>query len=159
MPAKKKPEPKKGRPTKHTKQIADKICEQLAQGFTLREVCKSEEFPAESTVRLWALEDRDGFSAQYARAREIGYQTMADELLEISDDGRNDWMERNGEDDRGWVANGEHMGRSRLRVDTRKWLLSKALPKLYGEKVTTTHEAGDTLGALLGSISDMPRLK
>ena len=103
---------------------------------------------------LTKLED-----VHFARAREIGYQTMADELLEISDDGRNDWMERNGEDDRGWVANGEHMGRSRLRVDTRKWLLSKALPKLYGEKVTTTHEAGDTLGALLGSISDMPRLK
>ncbi len=159
MPAKKKPEPKKGRPTKYTKQIADKICEQLAQGFTLREVCKSEEFPAESTIRLWALEDRDGFSAHYARAREIGYQTMADELLEISDDGRNDWMERNGDDDRGWVANGEHMGRSRLRVDTRKWLLSKALPKLYGDKITATHEAGDTLSALLGSISDMPRLK
>lgn len=153
-----KTKPTKGRPTKFTKAIADKICEQLAIGLTLREACKSEELPAESTVRLWALEDRDGFSAQYARAREIGYQTMADELLEISDDGRNDWMERNGEDDRGWVANGEHMGRSRLRVDTRKWLLSKALPKLYGDKITATHEAGDSLGELLGTISAMPRL-
>lgn len=158
MPAKKKDAPKKGRPSKYSKLIADTICEKLAEGFTLREVCKSEEFPAESTVRLWALEDRDGFSAQYARAREIGYQAMADELLEISDDGRNDWMERNGEDDRGWVANGENMGRSRLRVDTRKWLLSKALPKLYGDKITATHEAGDTLGSLLGAISDLPRL-
>lgn len=156
MPAKTKPV--KGRPTKYTKALADKICEQLAEGFTLREICKPEEYPAESTVRLWALDDRDGFSAQYARAREVGYQTMADELLEISDDGRNDWMERNGEDDRGWVANGEHMGRSRLRVDTRKWLLSKALPKLYGEKVIATHEAGDSLTAFLGSISSLPRL-
>lgn len=157
MPAKKKPQ-ERGRPTKYTKAIADKICEQLANGMTLREVCRAEDMPPEQTVRRWALEDREGFSAQYARAREIGYMVMADELLEISDDGRNDWMERNGEDDRGWVANGEHMGRSRLRVDTRKWLLSKALPKLYGDKITTTHEAGDTLGELLGSISELPRL-
>ena len=157
MPAKKKPQ-ERGRPTKYTKAIADKICEQLAEGRTLREVCKADDMPPEPTVRRWALEDREGFSAHYARAREIGYQAMADELLEISDDGRNDWMERNSEDDRGWVANGENMGRSRLRVDTRKWLLSKALPKLYGDKITTTHEAGDTLGELLGSISALPRL-
>jgi hypothetical protein len=92
--------------------------------------------PHESTVRAWALEDRDGFSTQYTKAREIGYQSMADELMEIADDGRNDWMERRGEEDAGWQANGEHIQRSRLRVDTRKWMLSKVLPKIYGDKVT-----------------------
>ena len=62
---------------------------------------------------------------------------MADELLEVADDGRNDWMER--QDDNGgtsWQANGEHIQRSRLRVDTRKWMLSKALPKVFGDKIT-----------------------
>jgi hypothetical protein len=96
--------------------------------------------PWESTVRGWALDDREGFSAQYTRAREIGYLAMADELLEVSDDGRNDWLERS--DDNGGTSyqlNGEHVQRSRLRVDTRKWLLSKALPKVFGDKVTQEH--------------------
>lgn len=125
----------RGRPSLYNPELAAKICADLAEGYTLREVCKGEDMPAESTVRAWALEDRDGFSAQYTRAREIGYHSMADELLEISDDGRNDWMARHGEDDSGWQANGEHLQRSRLRVDTRKWMLSKALPKIYGDKV------------------------
>lgn len=129
-----------GRPSDFTAELAAKICEALADGKTLREVCRADDMPSETTVRRWALEDREGFSAQYARAREIGYQAMADELLEVADDGRNDWMERQGEDDKSaYVLNGEHVQRSRLRVDTRKWLLSKALPKVYGDKVTQEH--------------------
>lgn len=118
-----------------TREVADNILDGLAEGMTLREVCRQEGMPPESTVRLWVMDDRDGFAAQYARAREIGYQAMADELLEISDDGRNDWVERDGEA----VYNGDHVARSRLRVDTRKWLLSKALPKVYGDKVGVEH--------------------
>jgi hypothetical protein len=93
--------------------------------------------PSETAVRQWALEDREGFSEKYARAREIGYHKLADELLEISDDGTNDWVECEGED--GTKAppavDHEHIARSKLRVDTRKWLLSKCLPKIYGEKL------------------------
>lgn len=130
---------KKGRPPTYDAKIAEKICQRLANGETLRQVCRDDEMPPESTVRLWALDDREGFAAQYARAREIGYFSMADELLEVADDGRNDWMERHAEEDAGWVANGEHIQRSRLRVDTRKWMLSKALPKVFGDKVTQEH--------------------
>lgn len=72
--------------------------------------------PPESTVRRWVLDNED-FAAQYARAREAGYQCMADEILEISDDKEGD------------------PSRDRLRVDTRKWLLSKCLPKIYGDKL------------------------
>ncbi len=125
-----------GRLTSYTLEIAESICGQLATGMTLREVCRAEGMPAESTVRNWALEDREGFFAQYARAREIGYYSMADETLEIADDGTNDWVER--ENERGekkTVLDSEHVQRSRLRVDTRKWLLSKALPKIYGDKL------------------------
>ncbi len=84
-----------------------------------------ERFP----IRL-TLDDREGFSEQYARAREIQAFAIADELLEIADDGRNDWMQRRGNDERGgWELNGEHIQRSRVRIDTRKWMLSKMLPK------------------------------
>lgn len=131
--------PQRGRPSAYTPELAARICEELAEGRTLRDICKGDDFPQESTVRKWALEDREGFYAHYTKAREIGYQSMADELVEISDNGQNDWMERHGENDIGWQANGEHLQRSRLRVDTRKWLLSKALPKVYGDKVVNEH--------------------
>jgi hypothetical protein len=71
----------------------------------------------------------------------MGYLKLADELLEIADDGTNDWMKRFGKDgeDLGWALNGEHIARSRLRVDTRKWLLSKCLPKVFGDRIATEH--------------------
>ena len=129
----------RGRPSIYTPEIAALICERLAEGWTLREVCKADDMPVESTVRNWALTDHEGFFAHYAKAREIGYHAMADETLDIADNAANDWMERNGEDDAGWQANGEHIQRSRLRIDTRKWLLSKALPKVYGDKAQIDH--------------------
>lgn len=130
------PKPR-GRPVKHTAAIAESICKLLSAGETLRQVCKRDDMPAESTVRGWALDDQGGFAAQYSRAREIGYHSMADELLDISDDGTNDYMERQTDDGSTGdsILNGEHIQRSRLRVDSRKWLLSKALPKIYGDKI------------------------
>lgn len=118
----------KGRPSLFSDKLGDEICAELAKGKTLRQICKDESMPAESTVRAWALDVDSPFSAQYARAREIGYARLADELLEIAD---NDAKEP------------DATARDRLRVDTRKWLLSKALPKLYGDKVINEHTGKD----------------
>lgn len=148
-----------GRPTDFTPELAETICAELASGRSLRDVCSGEDMPAESTVRLWAIDNRDGFSAQYARAREIGYQAMADELLEIADNGHNDWMARRGEDDEGWQANGEHIQRSRLRVDTRKWMLSKVLPKIYGDKQSVEMTGKDGGPIETKDVSDIDRAK
>ena len=144
-----------GRPTVYTPEIAQEICEKLAEGQTLREVCRADHLPDERTVRRWALGNVNGFSPQYAEAREIGYHVMADELLEIADNGTNDWMERNGQDSEGWQANGEHVQRSRLRLDTRKWMLSKVLPKIYGDKVI--HGGEGEGGEILFTIRDMTK--
>jgi hypothetical protein len=113
-----------GRPSSYTKEIASEVCRRLAEGKTLRAACLDEEMPSESTVRGWVADDREGFSAHYARAREIGYHTMADEILDISDSS-------SVKD----AVDPSTVQRDRLRVDSRKWLLSKALPKIYGEKV------------------------
>jgi hypothetical protein len=130
----------RGRASSYSPELAAEICQRLADGETLRAVCRSEHLPSEATVRRWALEDMDGFATQYARAREIGYLAMADEVLEIADDGRNDWTVREGPDGgSSTVPDHEHVQRSRLRVDTRKWLLSKALPKIFGERITQEH--------------------
>lgn len=73
---------------------------------------------------------------QYARAKEESADSLADEILDIADNATNDWMKRNhGEDDPGWVANGENIQRSRVRIDTRKWIASKLKPKKYGDKM------------------------
>ena len=139
MASKKKtncPPKPKGRPTKYTKELGDYICERLANGESLNAICKGKDMPDERAVRMWALNPDHPFSPSYVRAREIGYLKMADDLSEIADDGSNDWMERTGKDGEsvGWTLNGEHVQRSRLRVDTRKWLLSKCLPKVFGDR-------------------------
>lgn len=90
--------------------------------------------PSRETVYAWVRSNKE-FSDMYARAKELQLDRMAEDLLEISDDGTNDWMERaTRSGDVETVVNNEHINRSRLRVDTRKWLLSKLMPKKYGEK-------------------------
>lgn len=122
---------KRGVKTIHTKELADEICRRVAEGESLREVCRTPGYPADSTVRLWYIQNREGFAEQYALAKQAQAERWADELLEIADDGTNDWIERKD----GKALNAEHINRSRLRVDTRKWLLAKVLPKVYGDKL------------------------
>jgi hypothetical protein len=125
----------RGRPTLYTEAVAAEVCSRLATGETLRCICKDEHIPAASTVIGWALEDREGFSERYARAREMQREVWADEITDISDDGSNDWMKRENKDGSdAYLLNGEHVQRSKLRVDSRKWLLSKLEPKKYGDR-------------------------
>lgn len=93
--------------------------------------------PSTSTVLRWAREMPE-FCQQYAKSREDLLEHWAEEITDIADDGSNDWIKRESESGRvEMVLNAEHVNRSRLRVDTRKWLLSKLAPKKYGERVTT----------------------
>lgn len=142
-----------GRPTDYAPEIVAVICARITEGESLRSICRDDQMPVCSTVFLW-LQKHAEFSEQYARAREAQADSLADEILEISDDARNDWMQRNhGEDDPGWLANGEHIQRSRLRVDSRKWLASKLQAKKYGDKVETTHQ-GPGGGPIVISTTD-----
>lgn len=111
----------------------------MADGLSLRTVCKADEMPDKTTVFKW-LRERPEFLAQYARAKEESADALADEMLDIADDGSNDWMELHHRENVGWVENGEAMQRSRLRVDTRKWIASKLKPKKYGEKLDLNAE-------------------
>jgi hypothetical protein len=129
-----------GRPTEFSSELAIEICSRIAAGESLRSICSQDDTkPAASTVCLWNLENRSGFSEQYARARQMQAEILADELFEVADDGSNDWVETKF----GPQINGEVVQRSRLRVDTRKWYLSKVLPKIYGDKVLNEHVGPD----------------
>jgi hypothetical protein len=129
------PPTRRGGEPRYTPKLGQAIADRLAAGETLRQVCREPGMPSERTVRRWAMAADHPFAPIYEAARRVGYHQMADEILEIADDARNDWMDR--ETRNGGlvqVVDVEAIMRSRLRVDTRKWLLSKALPKVYGNQ-------------------------
>jgi len=124
-----------GRPSGFTQAKADAICARLADGESLRSICRDESMPGTTAVCTW-LAKYPEFAAQYARARELQADALFDEILDVADDGRNDWMERLGDDGEaaGWQANGDAIQRSKLRVDARKWMAARLAPKKYGDK-------------------------
>lgn len=136
----------RGRPPKYTPELAAEICRRLSGGESLRSVCADPLLDIdESSVREWAL-SKPEFTPHYLRARELGYLKMADDIQDISDDGSNDWMDRETRTGRIiTVPDQEHIQRSKLRVDTRKWLLSKCLPKVYGDRIAIEHSGTLTL--------------
>lgn len=131
-----------------SQELFDRICERIAEGESLRGICEDADMPSTTAVKKWLIKDDGGaLVAQYARAREMQADTLFDENLDIADDARNDWMERRGEDDAGWVANGEHIQRSKLRIETRKWMAGKLKPKVYGDKIA------------IGGADDLPPIQ
>lgn len=98
---------------------ADKVCELLAAGSSLRKAAEGVGL-SHSTVLEWC-DDVPEFGNQYARARSIGYRLLSDEIIEIADEKSGDPV------------------RDRLRVDTRKWMLAKMLPKVYGDRIDHNH--------------------
>jgi hypothetical protein len=151
-----RPSPGRGRPTRYTEEIALSICAHLAQGKTLLNICAADEsLPDHSTIRAWAATDFKGFYSRYARAREIGLDAMAEQLFEIADDGRKDYVERVVEGGRTIpVPDHEHIARSKLRIEARKWYLSKLAPKRYGDRVEVqlSHPQSNLVGALLSEV-------
>ena len=138
--------------------VADAICARLAEGESVVSICRGDGMPSKAELYRWlASEVNANFRDKYARAKEIGIERMADEIAEIADSGSNDWMAANDPDNPGYRLNGEHVQRSRLRVDTRKWLLSKLIPKKYGDKIETTHEVGESVTKIVRDVIDAKR--
>lgn len=133
---------KVGRPSIYTSELVTELCDRLASGESLRKICDDEHMPDKSTVIRWLFEeDKPEFYDQYAKARMAQCELMADELLEIADDSSKDVIYRTDKDGNEYeVANSEYINRSRLRVDTRKWVMSRLLRHRYGEKVEVEHK-------------------
>lgn len=114
-----------GRPTAYTEELATNICARIAEGESVRSIARDADMPNASTIHLWVIEDREGFSKQYVRAKEIGAEVEADEIEEIA-----------------WNVEID-VQRAKLIVDTKKWNLSKKLPKRFGDKSTLVSEDED----------------
>ena len=112
-------EKKMGRPSDYMPEVASDICALLMTGESLRSICKRQGMPAMSTVTLW-LTKHEEFSAQYARAREVQAEVLAEDILMLADSA---------------VEDGAAVAKARLQVDARKWYASKVAPKRYGDRV------------------------
>lgn len=138
-PPKKTPK-KNGRPSKYTDKLADEICQMIAQGQSVRSICAKKDMISMQTFFRW-LRENDKFREQYARACEERSYMHAEDIIEIADNATNDYMEKLEGD--GYIFNSENVQRSRLRIDTRKWLMSKLNPKVYGDKLDMTTNGND----------------
>ena len=88
--------------------------------------------PSRRSVFYW-LKDNDDFRQRYEIARLMQIEYWAHEIIEIADDTSGDFIiNERGER----VVDHEHINRARLRVDARKWLMSKLHPQRYGDRVT-----------------------
>lgn len=111
------------------------ILSRLAAGESLIAITRRKRYPSYRTVMEWVATDQD-FAQRYTDFRQLQAERMADELREIADDGRNDTQV----DEKGRrFVDFDHINRSRLRVDTRKWIAAKLLPKKYGERPAETN--------------------
>lgn len=132
MPAKKKT----GRPSDYTEDLAESICARLAQGESMRKISLDDDMPSCKTMFTW-LRVHESFLQQYETAKAECADMYAEEIIEIADDTANDYIDVT--DDNGATGatrlNTEHVQRSRLRIDSRKWIASKLKPKKYGDKI------------------------
>lgn len=137
-----------GRPSIYSQELAATICERLIYGEGLRAICRDDDMPAISTVIDW-IKNKDDFSAQYARARELQAELLLDEILEIADDSSKDVVDTG----LGKVVDHEVIARSRLRVDTRKWAMGK-MSRKFNDKIIqeVTGANGDPISLLLTQI-------
>lgn len=147
------------RPTDFTQEIADAICLKLAEGNSLRAICLADDMPNKSTVLRWLLDPAHAaFCDQYTRARALQVDGMVDEMPDIADDGSNDFVAKtNGDGSTTEAFNSEHVQRSRLRIDTRKWVAERMAPKKYGTKVALTDPDGGPLTVQIVKFSDIEK--
>ena len=145
--------PKKiGRPSGYTKEIGHGICTQLAEGKSLRTIIKGMSGVSMSMVMRWLNDERfREFREQYARAREMQAEVMADEIMDISDEDPMEELTTKA----GKIVKRDSAGvnRNRLRVDARKWIASKLLPKKYGDRLDIDLGV-DSLAAMLDRVNE-----
>ena len=117
--------------------IMERICELLAAGQSMAQICRSEAMPAQSTVYRWIAESAE-FSERYAHAREMQADMLADEIIEIAD---------SCEPEAAAVA------KAKARIDARKWLAARLAPKKYGDRVDVS--AGVAVKVETRSLADI----
>lgn len=131
---------KMGRPTKYRDSLSNAICIRLMLGQSMNSICKLDMYPKKTTIYRWLLEKPD-FRDKYQQAREMQQEHYLDEIIEIADDGDSDYVQKKGSDHEQF--NSEHVQRSRLRVDTRKWVMERMAARKYAPKSQVDNISSD----------------
>lgn len=121
-----------GRPILYTKELAQEICDEISSSSKgLSTLCvENSHWPSKRNILRWTKINED-FCHQYAIAKKQQVESLIDDIIEIADDSSQDFFE----DDSGKKKiNLEHINRSKLRIDTRKWIACKLVPKIYGDR-------------------------
>jgi hypothetical protein len=119
------------RPSEFTKEVGDKVCQQIANGLSMRSVCAPDEMPDMSTVFRWLRTDEE-FCKQYARATEERTEAQNEMLLELGDEAQE--LAQNVDP----KAANAVVSAVKLKADNLKWVMSKMKPKKYGDKLDLT---------------------
>ncbi len=116
-----------GRPTDYNEELADKVCDLFAMGYSMRQVCLEKGMPNPSSIYLWLSKYKE-FSDKYVRAKADGQESIVDELSEIADK----------------VLAGEYEpNQARVAADIKKWHITKLAPKKYGDRQSLDHTSSD----------------
>lgn len=130
--------------TLYTDELAKEIVERLSAGETLVRICQDEHMPARRTVSDWRAA-HPAFDADFLAARDDGFDAIADECLQIADDGRRDYV---ADGDGAIAVDHDHIQRSKLRIDTRIKLLAKWDRRRYGDHMTLAGDPENPLNGL-----------
>jgi hypothetical protein len=144
----------------HTAENEDLILGELKSGRTLTDTCRDPDMPHVRSVQNWLAEDRNGFAARYKKAREIGCDIMADDIVDIADDRSGDWIVMTNKDGTTEaILDPERVSRTRVRIVARRWRLSKMRPRTYGERpdLDARHDSSDGWAELLKAVDGKSR--
>jgi hypothetical protein len=127
-----KDQPKRGRPSGYSAEIADTICNRLAGGESLRAICADAGMPDRATVSRW-LARYEEFHDLYGFARECQAECLVDKILEIARDSSGDYVEKRLPDGKVVrVVDHENIALSLIRINALKWMVARMAPRKYG---------------------------
>lgn len=129
-----------GRPTIFSDDLANTICERLADGESLRSICRDDEMPGMTTVLRWTRDD-PAFGTKYAHAREAQAETMDDKILSVAD-----------------ACSNETALSDRVKIDAYKWRAAKLAPKRYGDKTILGGDADNPIVTATATDTELARL-
>jgi hypothetical protein len=120
----------------YTPELADEICERIANGETLRAICRDSHMPTYRSVYRWR-EAYPEFASRLAHARDCGADVIAEEALEIADTTK--LGERTEDSEQGKkVVREDMLGHRKLQIETRLKLLAVWFPRKYGQRIDMT---------------------
>ena len=140
---------KRGRPSKYTPEIAEEICRRLAGGESLRAICEGDGLPDECTVRAWALDDVEGFSAQYARAREIQADFHGDRVISVLETKPARIVTTRADGGTEEKIDPADVARLKNLADGLKWHAGRMKPRTWGDKVQMEADVKLDIGSVL----------